>query len=246
MSTYDQVFYEYVNRGAIRSAEIVLPHLLRHLAIGAVLDVGCGQGGWLSVFRRLGVTEVTGIDGDYVSRSHLLIPPERFVAGDLAAGFRLEGHFDLVMSLEVAEHLPPERSAAFVEALVGHGGMVLFSAAPPGQGGHAHINEQDYDYWRRLFARHGYVGFDYLRPLIRHEQRVEPWYRYNPILYVASGRVARLPEEIRRCRLAEGEPIKDLSPGWYRARKRLVRLLPPRLMTWIASCKERFVAGRPA
>lgn len=246
MSSYDQVFYEYVNRGAIRSAEIVLPHLFRHLAIGSVLDVGCGQGAWLSVCARLGVPEVTGIDGDYVSRQQLLIPPERFVACDLAAGFRLAGHFDLVMSLEVAEHLPPERSAAFVEALVGHGEMVLFSAAPPGQGGHNHVNERDYDDWRRLFARRGYVGFDCLRPLIRHERRVEPWYRYNPILYVAAGRVERLPEEIRRCRLAEDAPIRDLSPAWYRARKRLVRLLPPRWMTWIASCKERFVAGRPA
>jgi hypothetical protein len=34
--------------------------------------------------------------------------------------------------------------------------MVLFSAAPPGQGGEHHVNERTYEFWRGLFARHGY------------------------------------------------------------------------------------------
>ncbi|MDP6884692.1 MAG: hypothetical protein QF830_11185, partial [Rhodospirillales bacterium] len=43
-------------------------------------------------------------------------------------------------SLEVAEHLPPDAAETFVATLVAHGRLVLFSAAPPGQGGLNHVN----------------------------------------------------------------------------------------------------------
>jgi 2-polyprenyl-3-methyl-5-hydroxy-6-metoxy-1,4-benzoquinol methylase len=50
--------------------------------------------------------------------------------------------FDLVISLEVAEHLPESAADAFIDSLVRHGDVILFSAAIPFQGGHRHINEQ--------------------------------------------------------------------------------------------------------
>ena len=36
--------------------------------------------------------------------------------------------------MEVAEHLPGERAAGFVDDLANHGYAIMFSAAPPGQG----------------------------------------------------------------------------------------------------------------
>jgi SAM-dependent methyltransferase len=242
MPAYDEKFFDYVNSGAIWSAERILPRLLSELAPGSVLDVGCGQGAWLSVWKKLGVMEITGIDGDYVSRERLLIPDNAFVACDLANGFWLDRRYDLVQSLEVAEHLPADRATRFVDSLVRHGDLIFFSAAPKGQGGDHHVNEQNYDYWRKLFAQHGYIAIDYLRPLVLQDRSIEPWYRYNTLLYASSERFDTLPEAVKRSRVPDNQTIPDLSPGLYKLRKQLVRLLPVSVATWLAKIKERQVA----
>ena len=77
-----------------------------------------------------------------------------------------------VQCLEVAEHLPLPSAAILVDSLVKHGDIVLFSAAPKGQGGDHHVNEQDYEFWRQQFARHGYVPFDFLRPLLLNDDQI--------------------------------------------------------------------------
>jgi hypothetical protein len=59
MPSYDSAFFDYVNSGAVRSAERLLPLLACELTLRSVPDVGCGQGAWLSVWRRLGA-EVVG------------------------------------------------------------------------------------------------------------------------------------------------------------------------------------------
>ncbi len=242
MTTYDATFFDYVNSGAVRSAERVLPHLLQHWAISSILDVGCGQGAWLSVWKRLGVNDIMGIDGDYVSQTSLLIPPDSFKPTDLAHGFTLGRRFDLVQCLEVAEHLPLPSSAILVDSLVEHGDIVLFSAAPKGQGGDHHINEQDYEFWRCQFARHGYVPFDFLRPLLLNDDQIEPWYRYNPFLYVSAACIATLPAAIARCRVPDGEKLRDLSPWSYRLRKWAVSFLPVSVMTQLAKLKESYIS----
>jgi 2-polyprenyl-3-methyl-5-hydroxy-6-metoxy-1,4-benzoquinol methylase len=82
-----------------------------------------------------GVHDICGVHRDYVSRSQLLIPDELFRAADLARPLALGRRFDLVQSLEVAEHITPAASEAFVENLARHAErFVLFSAAPPGKG----------------------------------------------------------------------------------------------------------------
>lgn len=241
MPNYDAAFFQYVNSGAVRSAERTLPLLTRELSIGSVLDVGCGQGAWLSVWRKLGA-QVVGIDGEYVDTRRLLIPAGCFLPRDLQEEFALGRRFDVVQSLEVAEHLPAAHAARFVASLVRHGDLILFSAASKGQGGDHHINEQDYDYWRELFAQHGYVAIDYVRPLLRDDRAVEPWYRYNTLLYASQERFESLPEPVRRQRVPGSERIRDVSPALYRMRKALTMLLPVSVVTGIAKLKERLVA----
>jgi hypothetical protein len=63
--------------------------------------------------------------------------------------------FDLAYSFEVAEHLPPALGDRLVEFLAASGNEILFTAAPPGQGGTGHINEQPPEYWQERFERHG-------------------------------------------------------------------------------------------
>jgi len=244
MAQYDDTFFDYVNSGAIRSAKRLLPVLLDRIPVNSVLDVGCGQGAWLSVWKELGVPTTVGIDGAYVNKTRLLCPRESFIERDLAQPFDLGRRFELVQSLEVAEHLPAASAASFVESLVRHGDMILFSAAPPGQGGDHHVNEQNYDYWRRHFARHDYVAVDLLRREVIANRDIEPWYRYNSILYVARSRIGGLPLAARQCVVADGRRIEDLSPLPYRLRKLLVGMLPVSTMTQLAKLKERRTARK--
>ena len=127
--SYDATFYKYINRGAIRSAEIMLQRLLQTLKIASVVDFGCGQGAWLSVWRQLASAEVLGVDGDYVNREALLIDKSAFKPWDLTKPLGCERRFDLCQSLEVAEHLPEAAADTFVKTLVDHADVVKIGRA---------------------------------------------------------------------------------------------------------------------
>jgi SAM-dependent methyltransferase len=180
---YTKAFYEQVRSGARQSAEIIVPLVLQLLPVRSVVDVGCGDGSWLAVFRELGVKEVLGVDGEYVDKSFLQIPQDCFQAVDLTKHLRLGRVFDLAVSLEVAEHLPADFAPILVECLTRLAPLVLFSAAIPFQGGINHINEQWPAEWAALFREHGYVPVDLIRKRVWHNDAVEWWYAQNTLLF---------------------------------------------------------------
>ncbi len=115
---YDEDYYDALKEGARDSARVLVPLVLDLVDAESVVDVGCGLGTWLSVFREHGIEELLGIDGPHIDPSLLEIPPERFVTHDLEHPLDLERRFDLVVSLEVAEHLPAGCAETFVSSLV--------------------------------------------------------------------------------------------------------------------------------
>jgi len=236
--TYDTAFFDYITRGSLASAAVVLPAVQRHMEVTSVVDFGCGIGAWLATWKHLGVRDVLGIDGHYVSRADLLLDPTEFRATDLSHYVAPERQFDLVQCLEVAEHLPIEAAPHLVASLTAHGRVVLFSAAPPGQGGENHMNEQPYDYWRDLFRRRDYVMLDALRPLLQTAHAVEPWYRYNTFLFVRSDLFPRLSSQLRASRVPDDQPVPDISPPWYRLRKSALARLPRPFLTGGALLKK--------
>lgn len=149
----------------------------------SVVDVGCGIGVWLHAFSELGIDDFVGIDGPWVASEHLLIPSDRFQPTDLEQRVRLDRTFDLVVSMEVAEHLPPARAETFVEDLCRLGDAVLFSAAVPRQGGRNHINEQWPSFWVPIFERQGFGARDAIRSSVWNDERVQYWYRQNAFLF---------------------------------------------------------------
>jgi len=160
----------------------VVPVIMQIVRPTSVLDVGCGTGTWLKVFEENGVSDYLGVDGSHLDRTMLRIPQEHFVAHDLQTPLRLSRKFDLVVSLEVAEHLEERYSDVFVDSLVSHGEIILFSAAIPYQGGQNHLNEQWPDYWQKKFESHGFFFKDCIRPVIWDNQNVNWWYKQNIFL----------------------------------------------------------------
>lgn len=183
---YSTEFYEKIRTGSQSSAEALVPAVLQLVHPKSVVDVGCGDGTWLSVFREFGVTDTLGIDGEYVDRGLLRIPQDEFRAVDLSEPFKLGRSFDLAISLEVAEHLPPNSAQTFVASLTALAPIVLFSAAIPFQGGTRHLNEQWPDYWGALFERHNYVPIDCIRQKLWNNDDVEFWYIQNCLIFASS------------------------------------------------------------
>ncbi|MEO5976550.1 MAG: methyltransferase domain-containing protein [Chryseolinea sp.] len=174
------------------AARIILPLLFSTAIPHSVLDVGCGLGTWLSVCEELGIADYFGVDGDYVDKQKLTIPIQKFAAVELRKEFDRARKFDLVICLEVAEHLPESSSDILVRNLIRHGDRLLFSAAIPGQGGQYHLNEQWPEYWERRFNQHGYYFHDTIRPLIWANEEIEWWYRQN-IFVVSKEAPTRIP-----------------------------------------------------
>ncbi|MCA1501833.1 class I SAM-dependent methyltransferase [Bradyrhizobium sp. NBAIM14] len=235
---YDEKFMDYASLSSRYAASEIIPLLLRALPIASVADVGCAGGSWLSVWRASGINDIRGVDGDYVNQSVLEIPRELFTPADLSRPLNLSRRFDLVQSLEVAEHIELQFADQFVQNLVAHAEKyLLFSAAVPGQGGEYHVNEQPLEFWRGQLARHGFDAYDFVRPRIRSDQRISFWYRYNLVLYVRREHQVALDPVIRATRVPDGVAIADVSPSWFRLRKRVVRALPLALRDGLARLK---------
>lgn len=235
---YDSSFFAYTSASNQASAERVV-RILRDWfpQVHSVADFGCGQGVWLQAWQNAGVTDVQGCDGDYVDPKGLRIAAHHFRAVDLAQPVDLGRRFDLVQCVEVAEHLPEASSTTLLRSLVSHADILLFSAAPPGQGGEHHVNERPYAWWRDLLAAEGFVPYDCIRPLLRGDPAIQVWYQYNLLLYAKEG--TQLPDAVQRTRIAAGQEIVDISPLKYRLRKAIVRRLPPAVADRLARYKAR-------
>ncbi len=236
---YSPGFYDYIEQGARRAADRLLPIINSSLAPAGVLDVGCGRGIWLDAWIRLGVPDVLGLDGAYVDPARLAIPAASFRSLDVSEPFELRRRWSLAQCLEVGEHIPPARSAMLVQNLTHHADHILFSAAEPGQGGHNHINEQPLEFWRQLFRQHGYDAYDVVRPVLHDDRMVEPWYRYNTLLYVRDSAAAALPDAATRTRLDPNRPIPRFAPWSWQIRRLLLRPLPVGLVTALGRLKNR-------
>jgi SAM-dependent methyltransferase len=237
---YDQKFIRYAATSSRYGASKVIPVVLSALDVGSVLDIGCAGGGWLSEWKQAGIADVFGVDGAYVDVADLEIEAERFKAADLSRPFDLGRTFDLVESFEVAEHIDEAASGIFVSNLVKHAGrFILFSAAVPGQGGEYHVNEQPYDFWRKRFAENGFSVYDFVRPRIAADSKISFWYRYNIILFVRNELTRDLNPSVAATRIPDNEPVPDISSGWFRLRKSIVKSLSAKNRDRLARLKAR-------
>lgn len=154
---YGDKFYDGGGFAATdHTAVVMVPYLLQRFAPKSVLDLGCGMGNYLKLFAKAGC-RVVGLEG---SASGLKRVPESVLAiqYDLRKPLVINQTFDLVMSVEVAEHLPKKYSRTLVGSLCRHSkGLVLFTAAPPGTPGDDHINCQAREFWDGLFLERGFV-----------------------------------------------------------------------------------------
>ena len=174
-----------------------LPVMLSDGPTSSLLDVGCGTGTWMRAALDLGLTDVAGIDGIVLPEPQLHVPIHLIAQRDLTQPFDLGRRFDVVLCLEVAEHLPEAAVHPLIQSLTRHSDRIFFSAACLGQPGQHHVHTQWPAYWQQQFNAFGFACDDTARWRIWDDDRIEPWYRQN--LFTAQRDPDRAGQEPRLC-----------------------------------------------
>ena len=130
-------------------------HILSLFALlgipNSLLDVGCGDGAMVKTAKKLGVDSF-GID-QLIKEG----PSTLFLHVNLVDKFLLISPMNMVLCLEVAEHLDQSAHATLCDTLAenlaeGRGNYLVFSAAFPNQGGMGHVSERPSKYWQDQFS----------------------------------------------------------------------------------------------
>lgn len=152
-NVYDEGWFDYLSRFDADNERAFHAVLALLGTPASLLDVGCGTSYVVRVADNMGIM-ATGVELPAYEEwspfeGHLV------VSHDLREPLDLLFDYDLVLSWEVAEHLPEESADTYCDTLARHTGKwLVLTAAHENQGGDWHLNEQPQSYWiEKLEAR---------------------------------------------------------------------------------------------
>jgi hypothetical protein len=139
----------------------IAKRIIQDIQPRAVLDAGCAMGFLVEGLRKFDV-EAFGVDiSDYaIQNVHENIKPYCW-QGSITDSFPQK--YDLIVTIEVLEHMSKEQSEAAVANLCAHSDDILFSSSPFDYKEPTHFNVQPPEYWVNIFSRHSFyrdVDFD--------------------------------------------------------------------------------------
>lgn len=143
----------------------------------SVGDVGCGIGDYVYYWKNNLNVPSWGIEGSEAARPYF-VTDSVYVCDLRTEIVRLQA--DLVTCFEVFEHIEIEYSDILIRNLTRMSNRLLISAAPPGAGGHHHVNCQPQEYWIRKMWLNDYE-YDYMLTVLIKEE-LKPW-RHRKELY---------------------------------------------------------------
>lgn len=167
------VWLEFFGRVAGRIVADVAPR--------RVLDAGCAMGFLVETLRGHGV-DAWGIDISPFAIEQVYDPIKPYCRVGSVTG-ELSGPWDLIVSIEVAEHMPIRDAEAAIANMCAQTADILFSSSPVDHREPTHVNVHQPEYWAEQFARHGFyrdVDYDatYILPwAARFRKRSEPIHR---------------------------------------------------------------------
>jgi SAM-dependent methyltransferase len=140
---------------------VIADRIVADLNPKRVLDAGCASGMLVEALRARGV-DARGLD---VSSFAIQSAPEALRPylreGSITEPF--VERFDLIVCIEVLEHMPAEDADRAIANIAEHTDDVLFSSTPFDYKEPTHVNVRMPEDWAEAFARHGFyrdVDFD--------------------------------------------------------------------------------------
>lgn len=182
--TYDLDFYEKHRKYYEGGVGNLATWLRDNLQFKSIVDVGCGLGDML--VPLLETHECYGVDFSNGARDGLVIPKERYIDHDLTTPFLPSEipHRDVVLSLEVWEHIPEEFEKIYVANLMAFTPDVLIvSCAADGQWGRHHYNCGDKAHVTSVIAPYGYEEDTTLTEGWGKIKKLAGFYRKNTVIF---------------------------------------------------------------
>lgn len=133
-----------------------------------MLDAGCAKGFLVECLRNNGV-EAFGVDISEYAINNVYEPIKDFCKVASIAD-PLASFFDVIISIEVVEHMERSESEEAIANLCRHTDKFLFSSSPHDYSEATHINVQQPEVWAQLFARNGFF-----RDLDYDASYITPW-----------------------------------------------------------------------
>ena len=159
----------------------IADHIVQKINPRTVLDAGCAMGFLVEALRDRAV-EAFGIDISEYAIANVRTDMQPFCkVGSILDP--LPGHYDLIVSIEVLEHLHKSESEQALINLCRFTDDILFSSSPTDYREATHFNVQPPEVWAELFAAQGFfhdVDFDasFLTAwAVRFRRREEPFPR---------------------------------------------------------------------
>lgn len=159
----------------------IAERIVQDIAPSIVMDAGCAMGLLVEALRQRGV-EAYGRDISEYSIGKVHPDFKQYCqVGSVTEPF--EQHYDLIISIEVLEHMSATDSQRAVANFCQYTDDVLFSSTPLDYKEVTHFNVQPPEYWAELFARHGFyrdVDFDasFITPwAVRFRRKNDPTQR---------------------------------------------------------------------
>ncbi len=120
------------------------------------IDVGCGDGRYCAIFKAYGWEDVVGLDGTEDIKSLGIY--DRITKCDLTKPIYTETKAELVLCLEVGEHIPKEHEQVFLNNLCFFvEDELILSWAIPGQySASGHVNCQPQEYVIKEIEKRGF------------------------------------------------------------------------------------------
>jgi len=146
-----KIDYNHLDAEERPFAERLTSWIKENLKPTHVLDLGCGPGTYVDCFTERGI-DCIGYDTDVRVEGK-----ENLLCKSL---FDVEHTAPVVLCMEVAEHIDASENQRIADAMsksLESNGLLIWTAAKPGQGGVGHINCQTKDFWELLLDGVGLV-----------------------------------------------------------------------------------------
>jgi hypothetical protein len=152
--------------------------IIKMFKVKTAVDIGCGDGAYTQNFIDSGIN-CCGFDGNPLTY--------KLTSGlcnvmDFSQPVII-GKFDLVLCLEVGEHVPKEYEQTFINNICkASKKWICMSWGVPGQPGYGHVNNQSNDYIRCEIKRRGFNYRDDLSNKLRKKSTFE-WFANTLMVY---------------------------------------------------------------